>query len=214
MASSTSRQGSVHWQSAVLEEDPAWDISAVPVYTGTDKFAVVIRNLLSAEECKAMVDRAEASGFESLAAIYNPSYRNNDRVMIHDEVWTNGLASRLADHVPITIGTMAWTGRCNPRLRVCRYAPGGKFAPHTDGDYRESATTRSLLTVNIYLNDVHPSQGGATTFLAADGKRLQMVQPEAGNALVFEHDILHQGDTCAAPTKYLCRSDVIYGKMA
>ena len=52
----------------------------------------------------------------------------------------------------------------NPRWRFCRYGEGGFFRPHRDACYTESADSRSMLTVNIYLNDSY--EGGSTNFLA------------------------------------------------
>ena len=45
------------------------------------------------------------------------------------------------------------------RWRVCRYDPGGHFAPHMDGDYRKAEFDRSLQTVQLYLNDEFDAGG-------------------------------------------------------
>ena len=212
-------QGLVYFEDTFLSPTLPPDAWIEKVEVGCPRFAVVVHNLLTPDECKDLIWRSEAKSYQSLKGLYRPNYRNNDRVMIQDGEWAKGLAARLEGIVPHKIGGMTYVRRCNPRLRLCRYGPGGVFAPHTDGDFREATGARSLLTVNIYLNDVDEKYGGATTFLSRHfdhrslkkvTKRLGSVQPRAGSALIFWHDILHQGDMSMAPEKYLCRSDVMY----
>jgi hypothetical protein len=42
--------------------------------------------------------------------------------------------------------------------------------------------------------------------------RLEVVRvvPEAGMVLLFEHDLLHDGEEVAGGVKYTCRTDVLY----
>lgn len=93
---------------------------------------------------------------------------------------------------------------------------------------------RSFLTLNVYLNGVDTAQhGGATRFYAdctpaeshalwsqpasVAGAPLQhthrigaSVAPRAGRAVVFAHDMLHDGERLRAGVKYLLRTDVVY----
>ena len=48
-------------------------------------------------------------------------------------------------------------------FRLCRYLPGGHFAPHFDGHYDKSPSERSLKTLMVYLNG--DFNGGSTNFV-------------------------------------------------
>lgn len=90
----------------------------------------------------------------------------------------------------------------NPRLRYYRYEPGGRFPLHVDLSYRASAQERSFLTVILYLNDDY--SGGQTRFGSV------AVQPVAGMALLFPHELRHEGEAVTAGTKAVLRTDVMY----
>ena len=70
------------------------------------------------------------------------------------------------------------------------------------GPWREDGLA-SRLTLLVYLNDGFT--GGDTDF------REFRVKPEAGAALLFVHDTWHEGAAIEAGTKYVLRSDVMYG---
>jgi hypothetical protein len=93
----------------------------------------------------------------------------------------------------------------NERLRYYRYTPGQRFAWHYDGAFGRDNGELSLLTFMIYLNDGY--EGGATQFesLAVVGRQ--------GSALLFEHELLHEGGEVTAGIKYVLRSDVMYGPL-
>lgn len=93
----------------------------------------------------------------------------------------------------------------NERLRVYRYQPGQAFRWHYDGAFRRSAEEVSMLTVLIYLS--HVERGGSTVF---QPWTKDIVRPEPGLALLFEHQVLHQGNEVLEGTKYVLRSDVMF----
>lgn len=70
----------------------------------------------------------------------------------------------------------------------------------------------SLLTFMIYLNEGY--EGGETQFDDAakspPGESVS-VAGKVGMALVFEHELLHEGAEVTAGVKYVLRSDVMYG---
>ena len=67
----------------------------------------------------------------------------------------------------------------------------------------------SKLTFMVYLSDV--ARGGETRFYG-DGLQVQFaVRPQRGKALVFVHEILHEGVAAQEGTKYVLRTDVMYG---
>lgn len=126
----------------------------------------------------------------------------------------------MADHIPkdFTDWGGKWTcsESCNNRFRYCKYGRGGIFGTHSDAAYAPSASVQSKLTVNIYLNTISPEDGGQTSFIDSSDWDAPVVvrdvQPTAGTALVFDHNLSHRGTLSEAPVKYLLRTDVMYHK--
>ena len=57
-------------------------------------------------------------------------------------------------------------------FRLCRYYPGGHFAPHFDGHFVKNSRERSMKTFMLYLNG---GFGGATTNFVNEDQQLYMV---------------------------------------
>lgn len=77
------------------------------------------------------------------------------------------------------------------------------------------------MTLNMYLNTVPSSCGGATRFMSPPGPEesgadwskytVQLaVQPVLGSALLFRDDVWHDGEEVTKGVKYLLRTDVMY----
>jgi len=65
------------------------------------------------------------------------------------------------------------------------------------------------MTLMLYLNA--PRKGGATNFLDhSDEGRMVSVKPEAGLALLFEHNLYHEGARLDVGVKYAIRTDVMF----
>lgn len=168
-----------------------------------------IPNVLSPEECAAYIELTEGVGFS--AAPINvgggrqrvvPGVRNNLRVMFDDGQRAADLWQKVAPSIPVFLNGRQAAG-LNERLRFYRYDPGQRFAPHADGSYVAPTGARSLLTLMIYLNDGFG--GGETKF-----NEISIV-PEAGTALVFRHELWHEGAEVSSGRKYVLRTDVMYG---
>lgn len=118
---------------------------------------------------------------------------------------------------------------CSNRFTLLYYQAGGHFGPHRDSVHSPSEHQRSLLTVSIYLNDRPQGSGGATQFLmddmemssvdengricASDDQTIAVMEADtAGKAVVFCHDLLHQGEplTRDAEPKWLLITQVLY----
>jgi hypothetical protein len=108
----------------------------------------------------------------------------------------------------------------NPIFRFCRYnAPSNGFILHRDANHVASYHRRSIFTIMIYLNEQFV--GGTTNFYATYGKRLGgctvqqeidsgmktvltcSVKPQSGTAILFEHDLLHEGNEVTATNTYV-----------
>jgi hypothetical protein len=96
-----------------------------------------------------------------------PEVRNNDQCVITDAEWAATIYERLQPHLPAS-WTTANGSRWEPsglreRLSFLRYGPGHEFYRHHDGAHKASPTCISMLTVQVYMNDV--ADGGTTRFL-------------------------------------------------
>lgn len=168
-----------------------------------------VPEVLIASECEGLVGKVEEAGFDpapittSEGFVMRPDIRNNTRVMFDDVDLAAELFGRIRGAVPGQLFGRLAVG-VNERFRCYRYEPGQRFAPHYDGAFRRSATERSELTFMVYLND--DFAGGQTAFHDFD----VTVRPEAGMALVFQHQLLHEGCVVTSGVKYVLRSDVMY----
>jgi predicted 2-oxoglutarate/Fe(II)-dependent dioxygenase YbiX len=162
---------------------------------------------LSSESCSMLVARAEAAGFEAATinklggAVREEAARNNDRVIFDDHALAYDLWQRLKSQVPAFVAGRQAIG-LNERFRVYRYAPGQQFKGHIDGTFARANGEISQLTCMIYLNDGF--SGGETAFSSI------VVKPTSGLALIFHHNLFHEGRSVADGLKYVLRSDVMF----
>ncbi|MBM0104381.1 2OG-Fe(II) oxygenase [Steroidobacter sp. S1-65] len=165
-----------------------------------------ISDVLGADECRQLIARAERRGFHAATvdAIDGPrldkDMRNNDRAIEDDFDLARRLWSRVRKFVPRTLGTRV--RGLNERFRYYRYTPGQRFDWHFDGSFIRPNGELSRLTFMIYLNQEY--QGGETRFESVS------VVGKPGMALLFEHELLHQGAEVTSGIKYVLRSDVMY----
>ena len=90
--------------------------------------------------------------------------------------------------------------------------PTGTTSRETDDE--APVLQRSFLTVMLYLTDNSSSTGsGFTHFLDEEtGNVIGTCTPSAGTALIFEHDMYHEGSSIelAGEVKYAVRTDAMY----
>lgn len=221
--------------------------------------AFVVENLLAPAECEALLAAAEAvppddGGFSFWGADCADAdrarrFRSADTLEAFQPELCEQLWARLAPFVPAELriepaserferdleGTWTPYG-LNPHLLFARYAEGGHFAPHVDGQTELDFNTRTLFSVIIYLGST--AEGGATRLLRGEqadaterdgaeradgagggGGRLvaradavrTAVRPVAGRALGFYHQQLHDGEPVGGGCrKDIVRTDVLY----
>jgi len=198
---------------------------------GRKHFAVMLHNVLTSDECSELIDRAEEHGFED-ASIYdrrtNKSHRNCKRFVIDDsnlaENWYDRIITALkGTKLEQKLNTAPWiftnnrdkvhtAVSLNERLRLLKYKQGQFFHSHNDAVFvrgpDEGARTgeRSALSVHVYLNQKF--KGGSTTF-RGKGRHLD-IKPKTGSILIFEHNILHEGQKVTHGKKYVVRTDIMY----
>lgn len=171
----------------------------------------MVRGVLREDECAGLIARIDALG-PAPAPISAPEgfvmrleLRNNTRVMFDDVALAAELYARLARGLPARLFGRRPVG-ANERFRGYRYERAQRFAAHYDGSFRRSPHQASELTLLLYLND--DFTGGETAFLQHDLR----VRPERGAALLFQHQLLHEGCAVEAGVKYALRSDVMYAE--
>lgn len=168
----------------------------------------VIDGLVESSECDALVQRAEQSGFEPAPIItargarVDTETRDNDRHVFDDAALSESLWLRARSLIPAEMNGRKAVG-LNERFRLYRYRPGQRFKWHSDAPFNRPNGEISLLTFIVYLNSGY--EGGATRFEGAK------VVGESGQALVFEHGLVHEGAEVLRGIKYALRSDVMYG---
>ena len=200
---------------------------------GSYKFAVLLHNVLTPEECAELIDQAEEKGFED-ASIYdrrtNRAHRNCTRYVVDDPDLADTWYERIADALmgtpferklmsapwvepPGPAGIMVKRAvSLNERLRLLRYKQGEFFHSHNDATFvrgpneGDRAGESSHVSVQVYLNQKF--KGGHTTFHGR-GRHLD-VKPRTGSVLLFDHNILHEGQRVTQGKKYLVRTDVMY----
>jgi predicted 2-oxoglutarate/Fe(II)-dependent dioxygenase YbiX len=166
-----------------------------------------IDEFLSLDQCDALIADAEQHGFDA-ASVRTASgqkmlqnIRNNERAQYESPDWVALLWRRLQTvQLPTLDGQNA---KALPKeIRFYRYSPNQRFKMHKDGSWTESGMT-SKLTLMVYLNN--DFAGGETDF------RDFKISPKKGTAVLFIHDIWHEGSIVTQGVKYVARSDVLYG---
>lgn len=200
--------------------------------------AFVIQDLLTVDECRAIIRQGEAVSFSPDCAVAGTATQQAS-ILAHnfyyyaDSHTLNQIYSRALPFLPSSIEGCAVKG-INARFRVYRYVPGAVYRPHIDGswprsgldlskpegsqymydDDREGAQL-SRLTFLIYLNDDFTA--GYTTFFIPDTAPQKLsgvrVEPRLGSALVFPHGesigaLLHEGSAVTRGAKYVIRTEV------
>ena len=138
-------------------------------------------------------------------------FRYSDRCIIDSKHVVKIVWDRLKSYLPKDLLPGTKAVGINERLRFLRYDKGMYFKSHCDGSYYEKGSNPpkySLVTLQLYLNK--EMKGGATTFMGKDEKNHVAVQPKTGLALLFDHDIEHEGSLLEEGRKYAVRTDVMY----
>jgi len=165
-----------------------------------------IEACFSPAECRGWIDCAgdyEAATINTAkGAVRDVGLRNNSRAIRDDASLADKLWQRLRDHVPPFLDGRQAIG-INERFRFYRYDPAQYFVGHVDGVFRRGNGDESRLTLMVYLND--DFTGGETAFAET------VVTPSTGLALLFRHELFHEGQPVMAGVKHVLRSDVMYG---
>ena len=176
----------------------------------------LLKDVLNATETEKLVQDAEKYGFGFTN--YEKSYRGNLRLITYDQSLANAIWQRIKPFVPSTVterGKVFTVIGLNECWRMAKYFPPDCFRNHVDAyfatdDPISGKKTKSMFTVNIYMNDGF--LGGETVFHLKAGEKI--IVPETGLCLIFRQPpsqrYLHEGLELKSGLKYLFRSDVMY----
>lgn len=172
--------------------------------------------ILSPAECGAEIARATKLGFTSQQFRGQERLEVRNRVAVDDPSAAAALWTKLSPLIPpLTefysaglrpepdvpdLATLRPTG-LNERLRYYRYSGGERFAPHVDLSH-STGVLRSFLTVIFYLND--DFEGGETDLFG------RTVTPKTGAAILFPHELRHEGRPVFRGVKFVLRTDVMF----
>ena len=155
---------------------------------------VVLGNLLSSEECDALIEAARPQLARSLTVQTKTGGEemNPDRTS-SGMFFTRGQIPEVARIEARIARLVSWPVENGEGFQVLRYHPGAEYKPHYDYfDPAEPGTPTILrrggqrvATLVMYLNE--PARGGGTTFPDVGFE----VAPVRGNAVFFSYDRPH-----------------------
>lgn len=170
----------------------------------------MIDDFLSHDECDALIAHSEQRGYEEAKVnldgkqVLMTTVRNNQRILETDEYRAVDYWTKLEPFHVQKLGNSMAIG-LNELFRFYKYTPNQRFKRHRDGRFERNETEFSAYTFMIYLNDNFT--GGETEFDEV------IVHPKKGSALIFRHELKHEGKAIVEGTKYVLRSDIMYRLM-
>lgn len=186
--------------------------------------------MLTDGECAALINVTERSSTFTPERIYfgygyradDPAVSSRDVVRFWDDALAATLLERLSRLLPVLTASNT-TGRqqgevwrlagLNAGFRIARYAAGDQLPTHTDHVTHAGSECVSAWTLTVYLNSIHPMQGGSTDFSLSHmtgAMNIPTLQPRAGSGLLLAHDVLHSGAKLHAGQKWILRTEPLY----
>lgn len=168
-----------------------------------------IKNFISQEECAHLIEFSEQQGYQEaeISLQSGPKMikgiRNNSRLILTDPVLAAGYWDKLKSFCPEQLDDTIAVG-LNEQFRFYKYENNQRFKRHVDGRFKRNELEESRITFMIYLNEQF--DGGETAF-----DEISII-PKTGDALLFIHEVKHEGCPVKSGIKYALRSDVMYRK--
>ena len=138
------------------------------------------------------------------------SVRRGERTFIRDEQLIADIYKAIQKDVPQSLVDGQLVGP-NSQMTLLWYSAGDYFKMHYDGDYMNEKGQEALITVQMYIDASDDLIGGGTTFFHDDAETIYKAVPcRVGDAVIFHHDWLHQGDLVQRGEKMALRLDIMY----
>lgn len=166
-----------------------------------------IDNFWTKQECEDFIIMSETIGYTPATVTTEKGQklvnevRNNNRVIFNDDQLADKIWQELKSFAPSQFGNSKAIG-LNELFRFYKYQVGQQFKKHRDQSFIRNDIEASYFTFLIYLNDNY--EGGETTFNDF------VIQPKQGTALIFQHDLEHEGSSVKQGIKYVLRTDIMY----
>ncbi len=167
-----------------------------------NKYLQIIDDLFTPEECQKLIEHFDSNKTKFIDRGIAEYYRLEED---SDEM-ANILWNKVKHHLPTDYagGKLVYL---NNHFRYSKYHHGMQFGRHRDGTNQDKHGNRSIITLNIFLNDNF--NGGETDFFDNNNNLIISVKPKPGRAALFDAGILHQGNMVLNGFKYLLRTDVM-----
>lgn len=207
-----------------------------------------VTSLLAKPECTALLGFLEAqswvsAGVNGMRLPHPDAEIGNYRVSFYSLALANVLWRRLSPHLDIVRHFDEYSSTdfdehslwravaISPLFRAIKYETGGYLVPHYDSSYSYSSTTKTLMSVVIYLSEPSSDGSGKTRFILDRQRYLprqersykdSFIKPApreiildvegfAGSALIFDHRIYHDSDElCVPENKIILRTDIVF----
>lgn len=166
-----------------------------------NKYLKVIDNIFTKEECDQLIKHFDSSKSKFIDRGIAEYYRlEEDSNEMANKLW-----NKIKQHVPKYYNNKELF--ClNTHFRYSKYEHGMEFGRHRDGINQDKNGYRSVLTLNIFLNDTF--NGGETDFFDDAGNLVLSAKPTPGRGTLFDANILHCGNKVLNGCKYIIRTDV------
>lgn len=234
------------FESSFLQEVSKPVANSFPV----EELSLHIPNLIRASDLSLLDDELksldwEPVGQDGIQSHYHPSgpigsFRASAYSQVVADLFWVAIKSTLPNprHMQATTPTDWDNHACwrpigvNPLLRFIRYLPGGLLVPHYDAPY-DAGTTRTLMSLLVYIARSEKSVGGQTRFIADPQIRQPLATREyadwgrparedeiayeaiasPGDALIFDHRLLHDSAPLVAGEKIVLRTDIVFERV-
>lgn len=216
--------------------------------TGMGDSALQVTSLLSKDEAKLLLDFTNAqkwvsAGVDGMRLPHQDADIGSYRLSFYSLALANTLWRRLSPHMDIVRHFDEYSSTdfddhplwravgVSPLFRAIKYEKGGYLVPHYDSSYSYSSTTKTLMSVVIYLSEPSSDGSGKTRFILDRQRYLprseriykdSLTMPSlrevvldipglVGSALIFDHRIYHDSDELRVPEdKIILRTDIVF----
>jgi hypothetical protein len=161
----------------------------------------LLDDIYTEEECKKFIEMLDKE--EELEDIDRGFSFYKRNILISQE-WADKVWKRIENLFDLSIRSKLYV---NDHFRFSKYSEGQFFGIHTDGINQDSKGGRSVMTLNVFLNDTF--EGGETDFLDMSKTLRVTAVPKPGRGAIFDRYIYHRGNVVRGGFKYLLRSDIM-----
>lgn len=193
----------------------------VPVL-GSAKFAVLLNNALSPEECAGLLKRAKGENFQDIhIGEGEDAIAKFNRAVVDDMELADALYDRVVsamEDIPELwerFSEASWTKqtsnvpvrakRLNKKFHFLKYSYGDFTVPLRDGSY-SNKEEKSYVSMQVYLNDGF--KGGMTSFRGT--KKHFDVKAKPGSILLFDQELRHEECEVVKGRRYVLRTEVVF----